>query len=578
MARPYRFMILASLLCLAIGKTLAAPSEAEAPSPSNLTSEVFYQLLLGELSAQRGDAPSAYALMLDAARKTNSAQLYERAIDFALSARSGESALRAAQAWGRAQPNSREATRYQIQILIGMNRVPEIQELLRRDLASLNPKERIAAIDLLPRYFVRAPNPQLAAITIEQTLLADLNNSVTGAAAWSTVGSLRLMAGDADAALQAMHKGLALNPQADQPVLLGLALTGSQAQTAEPWLRKYFATRPSAQARMAYARKLLDALQFHEAYEQIKRITTEKPDFVEAWLIRGSLEVQEKKWSAAEASLKKYIALSAPKADTAPAPEMSGHWVQAHLLLAQVEEQRQHWDAALAYLDKLDNPQDTLRVQGRRAMIWARQGKLDAARQLIRELPVDKPEDARTKISLEVQLLRENKLYPEAYQLLANALERTPNDLDWMYDQAMLAEKIGKLDEMEQLLLRIIAAKPDFHHAYNALGYALADRNMRLEQARQLIQKAQELAPNDPYIQDSMAWVEFRSGNATEALRLLQTAYKARPDAEIAAHMGEVLWSLGQRHAATEVWKQGIGLSPSNEVLIETIGRLSPKP
>jgi Flp pilus assembly protein TadD len=142
----------------------------------------------------------------------------------------------------------------------------------------------------------------------------------------------------------------------------------------------------------------------------------------------------------------------------------------------------------------------------------------------------------------------------------------------------MLAEKIGKIDEMERLLRRVIAAKPDYYHAYNALGYSLADRNVRLSEARQLINKALEFAPGDPFIVDSLAWVEFRSGNTTEALRLLQQAYQVRPDAEIAAHLGEVLWSLGQRAEAADTWKRGMGLNPGNETLTETIQRLSPKP
>jgi Flp pilus assembly protein TadD len=133
---------------------------------------------------------------------------------------------------------------------------------------------------------------------------------------------------------------------------------------------------------------------------------------------------------------------------------------------------------------------------------------------------------------------------------------------------------VGKTDEMEALLRKIMAAKPDYHHAYNALGYSLADRNMRLPEARQLITKALVLAPNDPFIMDSLAWVEFRAGNSVEALRLLSAAFKARPDAEIAAHLGEVLWSTGQRDQASAIWKEGVTLNPGNETLLETMRRL----
>ncbi|MBK6323567.1 MAG: tetratricopeptide repeat protein [Burkholderiales bacterium] len=142
----------------------------------------------------------------------------------------------------------------------------------------------------------------------------------------------------------------------------------------------------------------------------------------------------------------------------------------------------------------------------------------------------------------------------------------------------MMAERLGKTDEMEQMLRRVIELKPDYHHAYNALGYSLADRNIRLNEARQLIQQALTYAPDDPFILDSLAWVEFRAGNATEALRLLQGAFKARPDAEIAAHLGEVLWTTGQHDQAVAIWKEGVALSPQNETLRDTMRRLRGAP
>ena len=213
-------------------------------------------------------------------------------------------------------------------------------------------------------------------------------------------------------------------------------------------------------------------------------------------------------------------------------------------------------------------------VQTRRAAILARQGKLDEARELIHALPEESPADARMKISAEVQILRDNKKYQLAYDLLARELVANPQDMDFLYDKAMMAEKLGRMDEMERLLRQAIATKPDYHHAYNALGYSLADRNLRLPEARYLILKALEFAPADPFISDSLAWVEFRSGNHPEALRILQQAFKDRPDAEIAAHLGEVLWVMGQREQAQAIWREGLGINSENETLRETLRRL----
>lgn len=251
--------------------------------------------------------------------------------------------------------------------------------------------------------------------------------------------------------------------------------------------------------------------------------------------------------------------------------------VQAYFLLAQIAEQTQRLEQAQTYLQRIDSPKDALRVASRQAAILARQGKLDQARAVIRKVPELQVEDERAKISAEVQLLRENRQYLPAYQLLVDALARYPQDSELLYDQAMLAEKVGNSAEMERLLRQLIEIKPDFHHAYNALGFSLAERNIRLGEARTLIAKALELAPNDPFIVDSMAWVEFRSGNATEALKLLQGAFESRPDAEIAAHMGEVLWTTGQREQALAIWKKGAELNPDNETLLETTERLQSK-
>ncbi|HVE54416.1 MAG TPA: tetratricopeptide repeat protein, partial [Ramlibacter sp.] len=244
----------------------------------------------------------------------------------------------------------------------------------------------------------------------------------------------------------------------------------------------------------------------------------------------------------------------------------------------QIAEKRRDFVQAGAWLDRIENSQDLVQAQNRRASILARQGRMDEARKLIRGLPERTPADARMKTMAEVQLLRDNKQYKPAYELLSQAVAKDPADADLAYDQAMIAEKMGDFAGMERLLRQIVARKPDYHHAYNALGFSLAERNQRLPEAKQLIQKALEFAPGDPFITDSLGWVEFRMGNRAEALRILQGAYKDKPDPEIAAHLGEVLWSLGQREQAQAIWREGLLLNSENETLQETLKRLRVKP
>ena len=574
MSRPKRLITLALAAACACCPVHGATPLLESPNNSNLDGELFYQLLISEISVRAGDNGSAYGLMLNAARKANSPLLYERAVEIALRARSGDAALDAAKAWAHAFPSSVQANRFQLQILLGMNKIAETQEPLKRELASLAPAERATAISQLPRYFSRTTDKKLAASVLEKTLATELPNRVTGPSAWAAIGALRLQAEDADSALDAAQRGAALNPVAEEPVLLATALIRPKAPAAEAMVRNYLARKPTSDVRMAYARSLINAQRFAEAYAQAQALTQEKPDFADAWLMRGSLELQDAKLSSAESSLSTFLALNPPTDDTASGAAMSRGLVQAYLLLAQVAEQGQKLDNAIAYLQKIDSPVDALRVQRRYAAILARQGKLDEGRMVIRAVPELQPSDALEKINAEVQLLRENRQYAAAYEMLREAVVKYPDDTELVYDQAMLAEKMGKPDEMESLLRKVILAKPDYHHAYNALGYSLADRNVRLPEARQLIDKALAYAPNDPFIIDSLAWVEFRSGNPAEALRLLTGAFKARPDAEIAAHLGEVLWASGQRDQAAAIWKEGIALNPNNETLLETIRRL----
>lgn len=583
MKRPTR-LACGALFILALAQGAGAQTPAQAPAPSAppatptvsaLDAELFYQLLLGEIDANGADNMGGIARILEAARKTNDARLYERAVELALRARSADTALQAARAWRGAQPQSREANRYVLQIMLALNRIAESAEFLKTELALTDPRERNGVLAAIPRAYARAGDKKLAATVVEQALADQLANPATGATAWSTVGRMRLAAGDAAGALEAARRGQAIGPQAEGPALLGLEMMEPKQPQAEALVRKYLEGKPLPEVRMAYARALLDSQRYAEASRQMLVVTSEKPELAEAWLVLGTLQVQDNQTDAAEASLKRYVELAEGQRRS---EERSRGLAQAYLALSQIAEKRKDYALAGALLDRIDNAQDLVSAQNRRASILARQGKMDEARALLRKLPERTPADARMKLMAEVQLLRENKQYQPAYDLLAGAAAKDPKDADLLYDQAMLAEKLGNLSEMERLLRQVIALKPDFHHAYNALGYSLADRNVRLAESKQLILKALEFAPGDPFISDSLGWVEFRMGNKAEALRILEEAYKARPDAEIAAHLGEVLWSMGQRDRAQAVFKEGLLLNSENETLLEVIKRLRVKP
>jgi tetratricopeptide (TPR) repeat protein len=563
-----RFPVLALLLSALCASAQTASPPAPAAQSSALDAALFYQLLLGELNATGEDPGAAFSLILDAARKTADPRLYQRAVDLALRARSGDSALQAARAWRQALPLSREANRYMLQILISMNRLAETAEPLKREITNAEAKDRAIAIASIPRLFARASDKKGAAQVVEQALAEYLSTPALGVAAWTTIGRMRMEAGDGNSALEAARKAQALDANAEGPVLLALALMAAKQTAAEALVKRYLDGKPQAEVRLEYARSLIEARRYPDAASQLDTLTNERPEIAEAWLMRGALALDDNRLELAEAAFKRYLALVPARNSRSAASAESQGLVQAYLALAQIAEKRNDMPQAESWLARIDSPEELLNAQLRRAGILARQGKLDEARKLIRSQPEKTAADARQKLNAEVQLLREAKQYRAAYDLLSESLKRFAADADLSYDLAMMAEKLGRFEEMERLLRAVITSKPEYHHAYNALGYSLAERSIRLPEARQLVQKALELAPNDPYITDSLGWVEFRSGNLAEAQRILQAAYKNRPDAEIAAHLGEVLWVMGRREQALAIWREGMVLSADNETMI----------
>lgn len=591
MMQSCRYRAIALACLLATGSAMAATQQSKpsqtspslpkaaaahaAPSSDDeaaaLNAELFYEILVSEMTASSGDPGTAYALMLEAARRSRDGQLYRRATEIALQARSGQSALIAAQAWKEALPQSREANRFLLQILIALNRIDETTDLLKQELAASAPRTRIATIQALPQLYGRGSDKAQATAVVEKALANELNNPAVAPSAWITIGRMRLASGDKAGALEAARRASELEPTNDGAALLALLLMESGVKDAEALLKPYFAGTPIPEIRMTYSRVLLEGQRFAEAQAQLEAVTRERPDMAEAWLVDASLNLQANRLPQAEASLQKFLALLEP---LPPSETRANAQTQAYLLLSQVAEKRGDFAQADAWLNRIDNPAALISAQSRRASLLAKQGKITQARAVLRALPAKTADEEKQKLLAEVQLLREVQQYDAAYEVQSQAVARYPDDVDLAYEQAMLAERLGKLDVMERQLRAIIARQPDYQHAYNALGYSFAERGVKLQEARELIAKALQLAPGDPFITDSLGWVEFKLGHREEAARLLQEAFRAQPDAEIGAHLGEVLWSMGQQDQAKAVWRQGQQLNPDNGTLKDTLKRL----
>jgi tetratricopeptide (TPR) repeat protein len=530
-----RLALLAAASCVL--PTHVNAQNSEKVENSAITGELLYEILLGELNLRQGEPAAGFSLLLDAARKSNDVQLFDRAVEIALQARSGDGALMAARAWSQAWPQDRKANNQVLQILLALNQVNESLEPLKKELLLAPEMERDNTINLIPRHYARVSDKKRAVSVVEQALEPYLvKNNPTAAAAWTSVGRMRLASNDVSGAIDAVKKGQATDPKAMGPSLLALELMGRKVNDAEPLVQLALKRQDSTELAMSHTRVLIELERYAEAVSQLQAVTRKDPKVAEAWLVLGSIQYEQGQDKEAEASLSRYVRL----ASQAPND---------------------------------NNTRGLTQAQTRRASLLARQGKLNEARQLIQQLPASNAEEQRNRTLAEVQLLRDHRQWQAAFDLLA---AHSGESIDLLYEQAMLAEKLNKLDEMEKLLRAVIAKNPSYYNAYNALGFSLADRNLRLHEAKQLIIKALTFAPDDPFITDSLGWVEFRLGNLPSALSYLQKAYKARADAEIAAHLGEVLWHLKRTDEALQIWREGLATSPNNETLQETLQRLKP--
>jgi Flp pilus assembly protein TadD len=384
---------------------------------------------------------------------------------------------------------------------------------------------------------------------------------------------------------------------------------------AEVIVKRYLA-QPDAEpvVHQAYASVLATQQRLSESAEQLRLALQAKPHQAQLWLALGEIDLELHDPVTADADLKQALALvteqaaedaaarkaiaaaaaasgaaatisdeddDAPDAPTAavdPAAANPVRLAHVQLLLARAAEQRHDDAAAAKWLAQVDPKEADLQVVSLRASLLARQGKLPEALKMIRAANATTPADQRYRLLTEVQLLLDAKKLVEARDVLAKANAETPDDIDLVYQEAMVDERLNRLEEMERLLRRILALQPDNSQALNALGYSLADRNLRLDEALAMVRQAHELSPADPFIVDSLGWVEYRMGHFEAAATLLAQAYSSRKDTEIAAHLGEALWADGKRDEATRVLRDAHKLDAGNEVLRQTMTRLKVAP
>jgi len=373
-------------------------------------------------------------------------------------------------------------------------------------------------------------------------------------------------AGRFDAAIAALQQADSLRPGWESAALMRAQILGKTSRAAAlAFMRDFLAVHPDArEVRLAYARNLVNANQFTEARAEFARLTHDFPRNAEVSFAAGLLTLQMGDVAAARDLLTRTLEYDPRDPDT------------VYYYLGQAAEQMKEPEVAAAHYAEVKTGNYLVSARARQAALLARAGKLDEARALLSATRGENDAQNVRLIQAQAELLRDSKVPTAAYEVLSEGLKRFPDSADLLYDRAMVAEKLDNLDVLEADLRRVIALRPDDAQAYNALGYTLADRTNRLAEAMSLLDKALALAPEDPFILDSVGWAQYRAGNLARAQEYLERAYKVRPDPEIAAHLGEVLWARGQRDEAGKLWQTSLQTHPQNEVLLETLRRLKP--
>ena len=524
-----------------------------------LTENLLYEFLIAEIASQRGNAGLSAQAYVDLARRTRDPRIARRATEIALYARMNNAAIDAANIWHETEPGSTRALQALSGLLVAAGRYGEALPNLKKLLAS-SATDPANGFTQLTRTLANAQDKQ-AALKLVRSLAADYPSLPQ---AHFAVAQAAASAGEDRAALEEARKAGQLRPDWEAAVLLEAQLLQKvSVDQAVSLLVAFLQRHPAArETRLAYARMLVMQKRFTEARAEFQKLITGVPDSSDMRFAVALLSLQLKDYDAAQSTLTGLLDSQYRDKDG------------VRMVLGQIAEERKDLPEALRWYGEVGEGEQYVQAQIRYAQVLSRQGKLDAARDRLQQAAAKNSQQRVLLILAEAQLLREANQPNTAFDLVGQALDRMPNNPELLYDYAMLAEKIERVDILEESLRKLIEIRPEHAHAYNALGYSFAERNLRLPEARELIEKALKLAPDDFFIIDSMGWVLYRMGNHRDALGYLRRAFAGRPDPEIAAHLGEVLWVLGERDEAERVWKDANQASPDNETLVNTIKRL----
>ncbi len=567
MMRTLLLMAALGISVLAAGCATVRPTGAAAPKPkvapaqqiAPLPPAAIYQALVAETALQRGQFDIAADYYQRLARSVPDAKIAERATRIALLARDDANAQASAKLWLEQDPHSLDARLLLAASQIRRGQIDAALEHLEIVLAAQarTPDRGYAAVISV---LSNLPDSKAALATMEKLVARHADDPH----AHFAYAQLALRAEALDTARTAIDMALRLKPGWPSAMIVQarvLQLSGDTTKSLEI-LGEVLKQQPQDMPlRLIYARALAGANRHEEALEQFEKLLKQYPDSPEVLLGTALLSLDLKRFDKAEEYLTR---LSRQPKRAAEASFYLG---------AVAEAKKDHATAKKWYAAVPVGETNYLNAQIRIADILAKQGDVDGARKHLRGLEASDPGQKLRLYLAEGTILFQAGQYNQAIAVYDAALSEVPDNTDLLYGRALARAELGQIDLMEQDLSSIIKREPDNAAALNTLGYTLADRTNRYQEALGYIKRALELRPQDFAIIDSMGWLQFKMGNKEEAIKYLRQAFDMSQDPEIAAHLGEVLWSTGDQSSAKELWQRVIKTAPDHKLLNETMRR-----
>ncbi|MEO8132990.1 MAG: tetratricopeptide repeat protein [Betaproteobacteria bacterium] len=558
--------IAASLLGLAQAQPFAS---APAPRPafvdqesSPLTPSRMFQVLAADVAVQRGEYEVAAKIYLELATNLKDARLARRAAQAATLARQPAMVLEAAKTWASLEPDSVQARNTLAAVLVSQGPLSESKQFLAKWIADA--ADQAEVFRNLNRVLASQKNRREVFDVMREVAAPYDTYEAHLAIAQAALGTDAKEKAVVQPALVAIDRALQLKPGADQAGgLKAELLLRGDSQQAIKFLTEFGTQYPNAHdARYLLARILLSENKPRQARDALVPLVSTWPEDVSMQYVLALANYETKDYAAAEQVLLKLLEQDDADQD------------RVLTLLGQVNEEQKRLPDALARYRAVDEGDLWFGAQQRIALVLGKMGSVAEARQHLRSVKASPAQKMQLALT-EGNLLRDAGMHKEAFESLQTASGANPESGELLYDLAMAAEKIDRFDVAESALKRVIALKPDDAQGYNALGYTLVDRTDRIEEGLKLIEKALALSPEDAFILDSMGWGYYRLGQYSKSVEYLRRALERRADPEVAAHLGEVLWKMGDQAAADKVWRDALNEAPTHPVLTETVKRFT---